>query len=580
MSDIVWFWKTNKSNWFLKKCPKKDEFDALITFQYKSLWESLRSQPLSSQDDNSCKTSAEIFSEILVLDQFSRHILRNNLDKKEFLIKESTQKALSKTLCMINHDLDLQIEISVRAFVYMPLKHIDILKYFPTIQERISKCDNNNNNDEKQLMRFYKDCIRKYELAHNAQICTTPDVSPLDYTFADYRSVCECNGNVVDDIPDHTTCDLYFDNCKDDDNKFDHKKHVVCKHMKEFMKEYLKQGKSKKVCISLSGGPDSMVILTILYLLSVEMDFELCAFHVNYNNRDVSEIEYDFVKYYCRVLGVVLYTKHITSIQRHNKFDRTWYEKTTREIRFDAYRRFGCPIILGHIHDDVVENIWTNFGRGRDLFDLEKMHPISELHGVTVMRPLLKTLKSDIYDFAYHYCIPFLKNTTPCWSNRGKMRNEFIPTARKQFGESVDANIMWMARSLSDYGTILDDLVLKPAFDTIVQNKYGISMDISKLVKYPVEHLWLTIFAKIFHQFGCGMPKRNSTKQFLKDLNNRCTYINIKKEFYLYIEYNGNIDNAIILYVLDKRKLLEHSTHMHLFQFSKKDYKWIKKLHI
>ena len=77
------------------------------------------------------------------------------------------------------------------------------------------------------------------------------------------------------------------------------------------------------------------------------------------------------------------------------------------------YRLLDGNIILGHIREDVIENIWTNFAKGRDIFKLHKMDKISYIEGINICRPFLDIEKKDIYQFAKIFSIPYLKNTTP-----------------------------------------------------------------------------------------------------------------------------------------------------------------------
>ena len=56
----------------------------------------------------------------------------------------------------------------------------------------------------------------------------------------------------------------------------------------------------KGVIVSLSGGVDSMVVLTILIRLKKEKDFPIYASTINYNLRKESFDEAEFVREYCQ----------------------------------------------------------------------------------------------------------------------------------------------------------------------------------------------------------------------------------------------------------------------------------------
>ena len=121
--------------------------------------------------------------------------------------------------------------------------------------------------------------------------------------------------------------------------------------------------KLNKLCVSLSGGVDSMVTISVLKFLkdTGKLDIDLCAFHLNYNNRKESVIEMEMIKRYCNTVFIPLYIYNIEHIHRNDKtISRKKYEKITRDIRFGCYKEINMPIALGH-EDDIIENIITRF---------------------------------------------------------------------------------------------------------------------------------------------------------------------------------------------------------------------------
>ena len=179
-----------------------------------------------------------------------------------------------------------------------------------------------------------------------------------------------------------------------------------------------------KVCVSLSGGVDSMVLLhTIVY----EGIQNVSAIHINYNNRDTCNSEVQFVQDYCDKLGVELFVKHITEMNRKRDSSRKEYEALTREIRFEEYRKQNCPILLGHNYEDTVENIISNIASKKNYHNLRGMNHETTERGVLIRRPFLEISKKDIYKYAEEHGIPHLTDSTPKWSRRGKLRDHVIP---------------------------------------------------------------------------------------------------------------------------------------------------------
>ena len=213
------------------------------------------------------------------------------------------------------------------------------------------------------------------------------------------------------------------------------------------------------------------------------------------------------------------------------------------------YSLFDGNIILGHIKDDMIENIWTNFAKGRDIFKLHKMDEITLIDDVLICRPFIKVEKSEIYRFAYKFNIPFLKNTTPINSNRGKMRTKFLPEVNDQFGKDVSDKIMYVSETLESYEKILDKMVFKPFIKKLINVKSGYYVDIKEYLDMNI-HFWQKAFTYMFHRMNFNMPKHKALLRFIESLeNSKSINITFCNEIYV------NISKDKILYVLDKNKI-------------------------
>lgn len=191
-------------------------------------------------------------------------------------------------------------------------------------------------------------------------------------------------------------------------------------------KTFFKNYKETDICISLSGGVDSMISSWILKQILPHV--KLHAIHINYNNRDTTDYECAFLHDWCKLLNIDLEIVTI-SIKREDymKHNRDFYEKETRQIRFDAYKKYNCPIVLGHNLDDCVENIISNIASRKNRDNLMGMTAKSFIDDVHIWRPMLNISKKQIYNYAKIANVPYLHDSTPSWSRRGKLRDIVIP---------------------------------------------------------------------------------------------------------------------------------------------------------
>lgn len=312
------------------------------------------------------------------------------------------------------------------------------------------------------------------------------------------------------------------------------------------LKEYCKKNNNSKFIVSLSGGVDSMVIARIIRYLG----YDVIAAHINYNNREETYLEEKFIKEWCFEMGIKLYIKNITDLKR-NECKRDYYENMIRKYRFDFYKKILekenlVSIILAHHKDDVVENIFANISRGRNILNLKVMEYFSIIDNVIIERPLINFYKSDIYDFAHRYQIPYFKDTTPKWSVRGKYRNEILPNIEDTFGNNFKNNLYDISEQANDWSILIYSNILNPFFKTIDYGDNEFNFVINDYINYPVA-FWRVVFMNIFHKYGYNSLTKKAIIQ-LKDAidNYKMNNISLSNKLTAKIKKDKNSNNYIL----------------------------------
>jgi tRNA(Ile)-lysidine synthase TilS/MesJ len=273
--------------------------------------------------------------------------------------------------------------------------------------------------------------------------------------------------------------------------------------------------------VSLSGGVDSMLLLTLLKAANVPV----YAVHIIYRNRGLSCREYSFVATYCKRLDVPLLAFEIPYLRRDN-IDREFYEQMTRELRFAVYRVAGqrfapgekASIILGHIKEDVVENVWTNFAKRQHLACLAKMETTEEQLGVTLLRPFLHVEKHQVFEAAAAIGVPYLKNTTPSWSNRGKFREHFHAAIKAQYGTEVDDAVLATAAALKSQAVLIDRLLYNKIYESWDAATRSINIQPALEAELDADG-WLKIFEHVCHKrLGASRPSIHAIREFCRRL--------------------------------------------------------------
>ena len=459
--SIINFWKSNRQFWITIDPKKQKEADEIIT-------KTFLTKNLSEEN---------LIGKIIFLDQFSRHFQRiGAISEEELILRRSEAINLVQNNISELEGFD-EVEI---VFALMPFKHA---KKYDFIFEYLHTTWLKANLTEYPLLhRFYMDTYKKAFVQENVIPFLASEINPYS--------------------PERI-CDFYPETLLTLDTEVTKEEETLLTLLHTI---------KKRVVVSLSGGVDSMVMLTLLKKKGAEP----LAVHIVYGNRTESEDEYNFLADFCGRLGVPLYVYRIKWIRR-GYTEREFYEEMTRELRFFTYKAIGdYPILLGHIKDDIVENIWTNIANCNHLDNLKKMESEELQNGVYIMRPFLTAEKKDIYKVSETLRIPYLKNTTPSWSNRGKFREHFHTAVVKQYGSGVDDRIIEFAETIQIQNKLLSTLLYDPIYKSFKDNK----VDITGAINAKIDvNSWLKIFETICYKYlNTSRPSINSVKNFCNRL--------------------------------------------------------------
>ena len=487
--NIYHFWKTHPNYWI--SIDNKERADLEI---YNTFYEITKIDINTNNTNIMYKECTKTFIGYIILcDQFQRHFNRhlglgnNNIE----ILREQAVYQLDQKHC----DFYLNLEEDDLYFCLMSYKHLSL--YTQCIKLCIQWCNFNNRliKECSILSKFFNDTYAK---------CYT-----LDFIKSGIKTTHTLHNYNFDSI-----CDYYPEKYKSC-NWLENIKSAFNNPLQSWYDNIKSKIGQNKITVSLSGGIDSMVILMLLK----NLDIPVSATHIIYGNREVSNEEYRFIATYCHRLSVPLYSYHIEYFKR-DSIDRTFYEKMTRNIRFNVYKSIensqNPVIILGHIRDDVIENIWTNLSKCQHLHNLGKMCNSEIQLDVQLERPFLNTNKSEIYKISETFGIPYLKNTTPSWSNRGKFRETFYKATHNQFGQIVDKNILMVSDIIKGQYEIIERLVYRPIIESFHKN----ILDITLAIKANLDLSgWVYIIEHVCHHAAkIAKPSFRSIEQFVERL--------------------------------------------------------------
>ena len=421
-------------------------------------------------------------SGILLYDQYYRHIQQNN--------EYHEKNAVELVLYGIQKEW-IPNEPHLLTFFFMPFRHTN----------------------NKYLVDYCKKFIEYKQLSDNS-IYYNKFLNALSKTY---------NTKINKFISDKNNWLNYYTDYKDilcNEIEYEYEKNEMwifnSNAWKCFINYIKNRDINKTLIISLSGGVDSMVFLYLCLLYRIENPlFKFTAIHINWNQRTESEKEANFLIEYMKNNEIPYLYKNINHLKRSN--NRELFEKEGKKIRFTIYQEViekwnGDSIFLGHHKGDIVENVFTNMIYSKNITNLGKMKENMEINNsdIVLVRPFLKINKSDIYEVAKKNLIPFLKNTTPEWSNRGAIRKKIFPQIENHFGKRYEDGFMNMAKKSEELGILVNDYIINPYLDKIIkinENTYSFPY----ITKYP-----FVFYEIVFEKFMYSKDKQKIKTKALK----------------------------------------------------------------
>ncbi len=209
----------------------------------------------------------------------------------------------------------------------------------------------------------------------------------------------------------------------------------VISKVRNNIKKYNMIQEGDVVCIGLSGGADSMTLLTILNELKDEFHFTIVAAHVNHGIREEAGNDANFCRKICRNMNIPYYEKCV-KVKELAKEMKMSEEEAGREIRYSFFRELGTKIATAHNKNDNVETLFMRLVRGTGLAGLTG---ISYVNG-NIIRPLLSVSREEIESFVEDQEISYVTDKTNFQDvyTRNKIRLKIIPYLK----ENLNANLI------------------------------------------------------------------------------------------------------------------------------------------
>lgn len=234
----------------------------------------------------------------------------------------------------------------------------------------------------------------------------------------------------------------------------------------DFLGEHGLTGQKKPLLVAVSGGPDSVCLLHVLYSLRKELGLKLHVVHLDHMLRgkeSASDAQYVFDL--CHKLGVPV-TVEQRDVRAHQKQHSLTLEEAAREVRYgffaDVAESIGVrTVTVGHTLDDHVETVLLHIIRGTGTRGLRGLQPVSKRQSsgnfLTVIRPLIEVTRAETTAYCRrHRLHPRVdaSNLSPEFL-RNRVRLELLPLLGSYNPRIVEA-LLRTARIAADDVAVLE----------------------------------------------------------------------------------------------------------------------------
>lgn len=195
----------------------------------------------------------------------------------------------------------------------------------------------------------------------------------------------------------------------------------------------------ERVLVAVSGGPDSVALLSILATLRPALAIDLHAVHVHHGLRPEADLDARFVEDLGRRLDLptIVEKVNVRDLQRSGRLS---VEVAARRARYDALRRVARAVsaqrvALGHTADDQAETVLMRLVQGAGPTGLGGIPPVRG----PFIRPLLGCWRYEIVAYLRGEGLPWVEDTSnrTLAPIRNRVRWADLPSLEQRFGPSL-----------------------------------------------------------------------------------------------------------------------------------------------
>lgn len=205
------------------------------------------------------------------------------------------------------------------------------------------------------------------------------------------------------------------------------------------------------VLVGVSGGADSMSLLSFFCSVQDELGIKVMAAHINHCLRGAeADRDENFVRDWCNKNDVTLFVLHADVKKLASEHSRT-VEEEGRNVRYAFFAekcaQTGAVTATAHTLSDSIETQIMNYARGAGMHGLCGIPPKRD----GIIRPLIRCTRAETEEYCRCYGIKYVDDSTNFSHEftRNKVRLDLVPMLYK-FNPSFDKAAARLIDSLEE----------------------------------------------------------------------------------------------------------------------------------
>lgn len=227
------------------------------------------------------------------------------------------------------------------------------------------------------------------------------------------------------------------------------------------------------VVVAVSGGPDSMALLSLL--LKIKKDINIICAHVNHNTGRIGQKEEEeYVKSFCKLNNIKFELLII------NEYSDDNFENEARSKRYNYFEelinKYNAKYLLtAHHGDDLIETILMRIVRGSTLKGYGGFNKEVIKSNYTILRPLIEVTKEDIINYLDENNIKYFIDSTNLEDihTRNRYRKNILPLLKNE-DKNVHSKFYKFNRMVNLYNDYIEKEALNIKNRIYINNKLNL----------------------------------------------------------------------------------------------------------